>query len=260
MNKFKALAFSLFIILLYFAASVITGLFFAFYLSIIRKTDLHTIEQLLFQNTAVIAAVAAVIALFFIWLFFLITGKSILKYCRFEKTSPRNLLLALLMGTGMALFFISLLTLLELDRFFPEHQALMRFLLHESGFIISLLLIGILIPFIEEVVYRGIILNRLRRDFSLTAALLLQAFFFGLIHLNLLQSSYAFLGSIPIGLSYFWAGTIWVPILIHIGWNSTSVLLSTFLETTPSTAVYIAMLITGLIFIVTCLRSFKRDA
>jgi membrane protease YdiL (CAAX protease family) len=52
---------------------------------------------------------------------------------------------------------------------------------------------------------------------------MLSAFVFGLVHLNLLQSSYAFILGLILGLVYIWFDSIWAAIVLHGAFNGTSV-------------------------------------
>lgn len=52
---------------------------------------------------------------------------------------------------------------------------------------------GIVIPFTEELIFRGMAFGSLRRELSFSGATLISAVYFGLFHGNLIQGIYAFL-------------------------------------------------------------------
>ena len=71
-------------------------------------------------------------------------------------------------------------------------------------------------PVVEEFIFRGFVFERLSKAFSPRMTILLSALIFGLIHLNIIQSSYAFVAGLVFG--YFRAKyeDLWGCILLHI--------------------------------------------
>lgn len=86
------------------------------------------------------------------------------------------------------------------------------------------LMIGIIGPVSEELVFRGVIYHGYRRSGRLVTAMLLSAFLFGLMHLNFNQMSYAFLVGIIGVLLIEGTGSIFYPILFHVCINVTNVI------------------------------------
>lgn len=74
-------------------------------------------------------------------------------------------------------------------------------------------------PVVEEFIFRGFVFERLSKAFSPRMTILLSALMFGLIHLNIIQSSYAFVAGLVFG--YFRAKyeDLWGCILLHIFGN-----------------------------------------
>ncbi len=68
--------------------------------------------------------------------------------------------------------------------------------------------------FIEEMVFRGIVMQSLRR-FGDMFALVASALIFGIFHLNLIQMPYAFILGLFIGYFVMRTGSLWVGIIIH---------------------------------------------
>ena len=77
----------------------------------------------------------------------------------------------------------------------------------------------------EEVIFRGILFRWIDRRWGLTAALIVSALIFGLIHIT--NDNATLWGAIAIaveaglllGAAYKWSGTLWLPIGIHWAWN-----------------------------------------
>lgn len=88
-----------------------------------------------------------------------------------------------------------------------------------SAAILFVLRITLIAPFIEELVFRGIIMNTLRR-FGDSFALCISAILFALFHENLVQAPNAFLMGLVIGYFTLCTGSLWVGVLIHVINNS----------------------------------------
>jgi membrane protease YdiL (CAAX protease family) len=76
---------------------------------------------------------------------------------------------------------------------------------------------GSTLPAIEEMIYRGYAITRLRSRFSLTAAILISCLFFGLLHWGqgpwgILKTALA--GGFFAGV-YVWRGSLWAPVVGH---------------------------------------------
>ena len=75
---------------------------------------------------------------------------------------------------------------------------------------------GMILPaFIEEIVFRGAILQSLRR-FGDGFALLTSSILFAVIHGNFVQAPYAFLMGLVIGYFVLRTGSLWTGIFIHL--------------------------------------------
>lgn len=97
---------------------------------------------------------------------------------------------------------------------------------HQYGVIfpIGLLLYGIVSPYAEEVVFRGIIYNRMKkngRDSSAAVPIILSALLFGMYHGNIVQMLYGFLMGILIAYVYEKGGRFLYAFLFHAAANVT---------------------------------------
>lgn len=69
-------------------------------------------------------------------------------------------------------------------------------------FLFGLFLYGIISPLAEEVVFRGIIYNRMKKHFPLLLSMVLSALLFGLYHGNFVQAAYGFFMGMLIAYTY----------------------------------------------------------
>ena len=87
------------------------------------------------------------------------------------------------------------------------------------GLILFVVSMTIVPAFTEEIIFRGIVMQSLRR-FGDLFALVTSALVFGVFHLNLVQMPYAFIMGLFMGYFVMRSGSLWVGILIHLINNS----------------------------------------
>ncbi len=212
--------------------------------------------ELIEQSILVIYILTSLFSLLLFWIVFLVMRKSWVRFSQFRKTQSNHLWYSVLMGLGFFMFFTGLLDLTGLPEHFPYYQEMMEMITRQP-FLLSLLTIGVVAPFFEEIMCRGIILNRIRQDLPVAAAILLQALLFGIIHFNWLQGGYAFVGGIFMGLVFLWTGSLWVPVTIHLVWNISSVLVS-HLGPAVDQFLLAAFLVVGILLLIPSIILFKN--
>ena len=123
------------------------------------------------------------------------------------------------------------------------------FLIHKQPQIttnISLLILfissGIIGPIYEEILFRYILLNRLKKFNSTTKSIIINYLIFALIHINPIKICYTFILGIILNLTYQKHNNIIAPILIHTSANIISLFLTEF-------NIYILILSTMLLII-----------
>ena len=100
---------------------------------------------------------------------------------------------------------------------------------------ISILCVGIFMPVLEELFFRGIILRVLKKHLRPVWFILISAVMFGLVHMNitsfnLLQPAYAFLIGVVLAILCHRFDSILAPIFAHIAFNLSSAVLTFFIE------------------------------
>lgn len=84
---------------------------------------------------------------------------------------------------------------------------------------IGLVVYGILTPITEELIFRGVLYNRIKTYFPVPIAIFLGALVFGCYHGNLVQILYAFCMGLAIQFVYELYGDLLAPILFHCSAN-----------------------------------------
>lgn len=83
----------------------------------------------------------------------------------------------------------------------------------------GIILYGIVSPLAEEIIFRGIVYNRLRRQYTKWIAIVGSALIFGVYHGNIVQALYGFLLGMLIAVLYEKYGSFTVPVLLHSAAN-----------------------------------------
>ena len=95
-----------------------------------------------------------------------------------------------------------------------------------TDFLIQLLGLGILVPITEEVLFRGLVYQRLKKDTKKWLAVLLGAGLFAVYHGNAMQMIFAFPMAVVLILLYEKWESLWIPIVFHIAGNLSAVILN----------------------------------
>ena len=154
------------------------------------------------------------------------------KACGITK-KPNNLMLIICVVVGIGLCFltdkfISLIAIF-LDHIGVKINSTINIPLSNFGeYALALLIVAVLPAVCEELVYRGIILNGLRK-YGKWTAILLSALAFCLMHGNLAQFPYTFLLGIVLGYVMFETSSLILCITIHF-FNNATVLTQMFIH------------------------------
>lgn len=140
-----------------------------------------------------------------------------------QKPTVRSVGIVVTGAVGACLFANHLLILAEVPSsgFDAVKESLYR-----PSLAVQVLGTGLLIPFAEELVFRGLGYGRLRRELPFGQAACLTALLFGLYHGNLIQGIYAAFLGFMIAMAYETCGGLWAAWLFHAAANLTSVLLT----------------------------------
>ena len=92
-------------------------------------------------------------------------------------------------------------------------------------YLLNLLLLGIIPPICEEIIFRGVIFKGLRNSFSKWTSILLTALLFALIHQSITQFIYPFMLGIVLTTLMEHTGNLLYPIILHLFNNITTITL-----------------------------------
>lgn len=149
-------------------------------------------------------------------------GKSLRSYTiRFDKPLVMSLLIAAILGLqfGISTPIISAIPM-------PDFVREMFLKMSQTEGVFGLITLVIAAPILEEIIFRGIVLEGLLKRYSPLKSILISALFFGIVHLNPWQFLSGFLGGILMGWVYYRTRNLLLPIFLHFVNNLTFTLLS----------------------------------
>lgn len=88
--------------------------------------------------------------------------------------------------------------------------------------------LGVLVPVAEELIFRGLIYERMKRFFSVKVSVLLSSLLFALYHGNPIQMIFAFPMAVVLAVVMQQGKSILFPILFHMGANLAAVCANLF--------------------------------
>ena len=107
------------------------------------------------------------------------------------------------------------------------------------SYIMNTLATAVVPPFVEEFLFRGVILSQFRK-YGDVFAIIASALLFGLLHRNFSQIVFAFICGLALGITLVRTNNIWIPVSIHMFVNGFYVLLN-IVRFHCSAAVYTAV-------------------
>jgi membrane protease YdiL (CAAX protease family) len=149
----------------------------------------------------------------------------------FNKISPKLWLAVIVFMAGFIIILSEIDNLvfyfLPMPVFFQEYFGSMM----TSNLILSVILMGILPGFLEEMMFRGLMLSGFKENYSSKKAILMTALLFGIIHLNPWQFVTAFIIGIVSAYLYLKTNSILPCVYIHLFNNLVYVFSLEFNET-----------------------------
>lgn len=186
-----------------------------------------------------------------IWYGLLIKKKNINRPVK-ECVNVRTVLMCILAGIGLQLVIDFLLNIAALA--FPNAMEAYSQLVETVGIgettWISLLATVILAPISEELLFRGLTLRFLRSaGVKFAIANVLQALFFGILHMNLVQGIYAFAVGLVLGYVAGKCRTVFLPILLHLCFNIAGTVLAALLSGNTGWLMQSILLVIGVLML-----------
>ncbi len=190
--------------------------------------DEEALQKAIFDKTMEMTLGAALVSFPVFLLFYGSDQKKKELYLKKEKASWPWILLAGVIGVFTCVTFNLAISILA--NFMPEawlkHFSQVAEGLNTGGALIQMVAVAIVGPIIEELVFRGLVYQRLKELGNKQMAAFVSAFLFGVFHGNIIQGIYAFVLGLFLAVIYERTNTILAPMAFHIFANGSSLVLN----------------------------------
>ena len=129
----------------------------------------------------------------------------------------------ILLGAFATLGVSRVILMLPVDGILGDYEATIKAYSMSSPHI-QLVVLGILTPIVEEVLFRGLVYKRLKIYYEASIAAYISAIIFGIAHFNLIQGLYAFVMGIIFAFVYEKYKSIFAPVIVHLAANIVAVI------------------------------------
>jgi len=208
-------------------------------------------EEFLLNNALLLQLIANAFAFL---IFALMWRKIRMKIPKYDnsKFTLLSTVLTIIVCVGMNLLMIALFSITDTARFFTSYEKV-AMSLQSGSLTVRIIAICFAAPIVEELVFRGIIFNRLSAWMPSWIAVIVSSVMFGIMHLNLFQGLYTFLIGVAFCVLYVRYRNLLIPIIGHIAFNSVNLLINELLLKTVEEINDFLLLITSLLVTAFCI-------
>lgn len=188
----------------------------------ITNLDVDGLKEFMLQNTNYVLLASSIFTVLILMLIYKLKKRNIKNELLILKTRNSNLLIAILLGLSVWLVNSGIVGLVEYSGVFQsafDKFAETTSLITEGSFFSAFLVAGIIAPFAEEFLFRGVIYRTLNRYFSIITSILVQAILFGIFHGNMVQGVYATFLGIVFGYITYKSKSLWPAVIAHMSNN-----------------------------------------
>ncbi len=211
--------------------------------------DIDSIIEFILRLTNIFLLISSIITVLILFLIYKIRKRNCSEELQIKKISGLNIILSIILGISCWLFNAGVLSLIaEAGLFSSQFEYMSDILepLSSGSIVLSIITVGIIAPFAEEFLFRGVIYNTLSKKISIKWTIIIQAILFGVFHFNLIQGAYATLLGLVFGYVTYKTKSLWPAVIIHMVNNLVATLSPYFLsESFAGTMVYILFAIIG---------------
>ena len=255
-NIFTVILYILFIFLIQILTVILYEIIYTLYLLIYNKSSILNLPNILnnvaIENILYINLIAYVIFFITIAIIYYIHGKKITVDISLINTNKNTLLLTVFLGVSILCINIGFLGILNSSTFFSnilENFNSIINILTIRGLPETILIIGIITPIAEELLFRGLVYNTLLKSFPILPTIFIQAFLFGICHGNIIQCIYTTFLGIVFGYLIYKTKSLYSSIIAHISNNLTAIIVFNFLpKNINSILTYVLFIILGISF------------
>ena len=211
--------------LIYLIMQALVGMIYGFIImagAIMSQSDINMMGTQIMNNQFILAVISALITFLIYFLMLRKRKKNLWERCKFNKIKKSYIPIIILATLGFAVLSSAFVALVG-DKF-TSYSDTSKGLMTAYNSIYTMISVTIIIPIFEEILFRGLIFDQLKRGFNVIVAIILQAIIFGLFHFNPVQTMYTIVLGIILGVIVTWSNSIIGSMIGHITYNIVGIL------------------------------------
>lgn len=177
------------------------------------------LQQMMEVNASYITVASAVMAVIFFGRMYLKERNSFLK----ENNKEINTFVMIAFGVMLSMAAGSILSAMNIDNIYGSYEKTSSLLLN-GNIVYRLFALGVITPAAEEIIFRGLVFNRVKKQYGSLYGIVVSSVMFGVFHFNLVQGLYAFIIGMAFAYCYELTGDLKVPVYMHMSINVLTVL------------------------------------
>lgn len=182
--------------------------------------------------------------------------KKLLSKTTFKKIQATDVINIILLGVGISVI-VSILTVI-LQILIPSYTNVQDQLMSTHSSVFQLVIVILLIPIYEEILFRYVIFGYLKENYNIVCAVIGQALVFGFFHLNIVQGIYTFLLGIALALVNMYSESLIGSMILHIVFNLFGILIIPTLSSTNPIMQYIVIIFGIVSLVISILKILKK--
>lgn len=220
-NIIKKILLCIYPVIFWIISQIGVSIAFQFYytLTMLKSGNYNIADLTTFinENAVLILLISSLINIIFFG-FILLRNKTLHFNLYENQKNIKYFLSIILLGISFFMFSMGIIDIFDLTKYSANYTETMA-LLSSGGVLINIISVGIITPISEEFMLRGIVYNNLKRYVNFKTAIILQALIFGIMHMNIIQSTYAVIAGIIIGYIYEKSQSLVMSCVFHISFN-----------------------------------------
>ncbi|WP_139488496.1 CPBP family intramembrane glutamic endopeptidase [Brevibacillus dissolubilis] len=217
-------------------------------------------KQFIRDNMVVVLLLANCLALLVYSVLFRLRGQNLFTFTGFVKTDRQTVMLVIPAGLSLGVSIFAVAHLNAVSANFPGIVQLTETVGNGGNLLLMILGSVLMGSLLEEILFRGILLQTFHKRFSLAVSIGLQALLFGLMLMNLPLVLFAALGAVVYGLVRVWGASMWASLITHMVSTTTLIVLYQVQGGSLSQTVIGSLLAVGVILLSACLWTLNRHA
>ncbi|WP_052406588.1 CPBP family intramembrane glutamic endopeptidase [Clostridium culturomicium] len=215
------------------------------------------------KNMNFILLISAAAYVVILMLLYRIGKKSMIKDFGLKNKNTKNWIISIFLGLAVWLINTGIVSLVQdlgfMQKSFQTFNELTSSTVQGTIFM-TILAGGIIVPFTEEFLFRGIVQRTLSKSMSVKTAIIIQGVLFGIYHGNVIQGLYATFLGIVFGYVVYKSKSLWTSVIMHMVNNTTAFIICYVLpQSIDNLTGYIVFALIGMVILVVSLSYFNKN-